>query len=181
MNRHRRAVGSADDRSRMQGRTDAFPQADGCEKTAGSSYGAGEASDDNRRESQLFRAKTHGQPPTDRQGFPRPPPLNHDDRPHRCRRSSQHSPWFPPASPVPPMRPLAAKGGPVPFYTNAPDALPNYVAGAKWGTQTDPIRTMQVPMSPADSAARLVLQPGFSASLFRRRTRDHQAAGHGLG
>ena len=65
------------------------------------------------------------------------------------------------------VRPLTAKGGPAPFsYTNAPDALPNYVAGAKWGTQTDPIRTMQVPMSPADSAARLVLQPGFSAALF---------------
>lgn len=65
------------------------------------------------------------------------------------------------------VRPLTAHSGPLPFtYTNAPDVLPNYVAGAKWGTQTDPIRTMQAPVTPEGSAARLVLQPGFSAALW---------------
>ncbi|MBN8248072.1 MAG: glycosyl hydrolase, partial [Verrucomicrobia bacterium] len=65
------------------------------------------------------------------------------------------------------VRPLQARTGPAPFaYTNAPDVLPNYVAGAKWGTQADPIRTMQLPMDPADSAKRMVVQPGFSVSLW---------------
>lgn len=65
------------------------------------------------------------------------------------------------------LRPLTARGGPVPFaYTNSPDVLPNYVAGAKWGTQTDPIRTMQLPLAPEVSAARWVMQPGFSAALW---------------
>ncbi len=44
--------------------------------------------------------------------------------------------------------------------------LPNYVAGARWGTQTDPIRTMQKPLSPAESALHLVLPSGFEAKLF---------------
>jgi uncharacterized protein len=65
------------------------------------------------------------------------------------------------------VRPLTARSGSPPFaYTNAPDVLPNYVAGAKWGTQTDPIRTMQAPLSPEASAARWALQPGFSAALW---------------
>jgi putative membrane-bound dehydrogenase-like protein len=62
---------------------------------------------------------------------------------------------------------LKPKTGLKPFtYTNSPDALPNYVAGAKWGTQTDPIRTMQVPLSPEESAQHLVLPPGFEAKLW---------------
>ncbi|HAM73468.1 MAG TPA: glycosyl hydrolase [Verrucomicrobiales bacterium] len=46
------------------------------------------------------------------------------------------------------------------------EALPNYVPGAKWGTQAAPIRTMQKPLSPADSALHLVMPPGFEARLF---------------
>ena len=61
-------------------------------------------------------------------------------------------------------KPLQPNTGLKPFtYTNSPDALPNYVPGAKWGTQTDPIRTMQLPLSPEESMAHLVLPPGFES------------------
>lgn len=62
---------------------------------------------------------------------------------------------------------LHPKSGLKPFaYTNAPDVLPNYVAGAKWGTQTDPIRTMQLPLDPEESAKHIVVPQGFSFQLF---------------
>ncbi len=65
------------------------------------------------------------------------------------------------------LRPLKAKTGLAPFgYTNAADPLPNYVAGARWGTQTDPIRTMQTPLSPEESAKHIVVQPGFESKLW---------------
>jgi hypothetical protein len=51
-------------------------------------------------------------------------------------------------------------------YAEAPDALPNYVAGAQWGTQTDPIRSMQKPLDPAESALHITLPEGFEARLF---------------
>jgi len=62
---------------------------------------------------------------------------------------------------------LKPKTGLAPFaYTNSTDALPNYVAGAKWGTQTEPIRTMQLPLPPEESLKHIVLPDGFTASLF---------------
>jgi len=65
------------------------------------------------------------------------------------------------------IRPLAAKAGPKPFsFVPSPDPLPNYVAGAKWGTQTDAITTMQAPLSPGGSARRVVAQPGFTSQLW---------------
>ena len=65
------------------------------------------------------------------------------------------------------LRPLKAKTGLAPFgYTTAADPLPNYVAGARWGTQTDPIRTMQTPLSPEESAKHIVVQPGFESKLW---------------
>src|SRR5882724_3106392 len=61
---------------------------------------------------------------------------------------------------------LTPHAGLPPFqYTNSP-ALPNYLAGARWGTQGDPIRTMQEPLSPEESMKHLVLLPGFQAKLF---------------
>jgi hypothetical protein len=61
---------------------------------------------------------------------------------------------------------LMPHAGLSPFrYTNSPD-LPNYLAGARWGTQGDPIRTMQEPLSPEESMKHLVLLPGFQAKLF---------------
>ena len=62
---------------------------------------------------------------------------------------------------------LKPRPGLKPFeYTEAPDRLPNYVPGAKWGTLAEPIRTMQKPLSPEESALHLVLRPGFEAKLF---------------
>jgi hypothetical protein len=67
----------------------------------------------------------------------------------------------------PNIRPLAAKPGARPFtYVEAPDKLPNYLAGEKWGTQGQAITQMQAPMSPEQSLTRLVVQPGFTTSLF---------------
>ncbi len=62
---------------------------------------------------------------------------------------------------------LQPKIGLKPFeYMEAPAPLPNYVANARWGTQAEPIRTMQKPLSPPESMDHLVTFPGFQASLF---------------
>jgi hypothetical protein len=59
------------------------------------------------------------------------------------------------------------KTGLAPFeYMEAPDRLPNYTPGARWGTQGDPIRTMQKPLAPEDSMKHLVTFPEFDISLF---------------
>lgn len=64
------------------------------------------------------------------------------------------------------IRPLQARPGPLPFvYTNAPDAMPNYLAGEKWGTQGEALTRMQLPLTPAQSMTRLALPEGFTASL----------------
>ncbi|HYE30678.1 MAG TPA: PVC-type heme-binding CxxCH protein [Methylomirabilota bacterium] len=61
---------------------------------------------------------------------------------------------------------LHPKTGLKPFeYMEAPGPLPNYVAGARWGTQAEPIRTMQKPLSPEESMKRLVTFPGFEVNL----------------
>lgn len=68
---------------------------------------------------------------------------------------------------TPHVRPLNARPVARPFtYREAPDELPNYLAGEKWGTQGQALTRMQAPMSPEDSAKRLVVQPGFTTSLF---------------
>ncbi len=62
---------------------------------------------------------------------------------------------------------LQARKGLKPFeYMDAPSPLPNYVPSAKWGTQGDPIKTMQKPLSPVESMKHLVVPNGFSVSLF---------------
>src|SRR5688500_15839544 len=45
-------------------------------------------------------------------------------------------------------------------------ALPNYIAGERWGTTGDLITRLQKPMTPADSMKRMVVPPGFDVSLF---------------
>ena len=61
---------------------------------------------------------------------------------------------------------LSPRPGPLPFaYTNAPDAMPNYLAGEKWGTQGEAITRMQLPLGPEESLQRLALPPGFKATL----------------
>src|SRR4051812_43655766 len=62
---------------------------------------------------------------------------------------------------------LKAKTRLKPFeYTESAAPLPNYRANAAWGTQDEPIRTMQKPLSPEESMKHLVTFPGFDVSLF---------------
>src|SRR5678816_1994406 len=62
---------------------------------------------------------------------------------------------------------LEPRKGLKPFeYTEASAPLPNYTPNARWGTQSEPIRTMQKPLIPAESMQHLVSLPGFQFSLF---------------
>jgi len=62
---------------------------------------------------------------------------------------------------------LTSRTGLKPFeYVEAPDKLPNYTPNAQWGTQGDPIGTMQKPLAPAESMKHLVTFSDFSVSLF---------------
>jgi putative membrane-bound dehydrogenase-like protein len=62
---------------------------------------------------------------------------------------------------------LKPRAGLKPFeYTAAAADLPNYRAGAQWGTQDEPIRTMQKPLAPEESMPHLVTFPQFDVSLF---------------
>jgi hypothetical protein len=62
---------------------------------------------------------------------------------------------------------LQARTGLKPFeYIEAPDKLPNYTPNAQWGTQGEPINTMQKPLEPAESMKHLVTFPEFETSLF---------------
>ncbi len=57
--------------------------------------------------------------------------------------------------------------GLAPFeYMEAPAPLPNYTLNAPWGTQSEPIRTMQKPLAPAESLKHLSTFPEFEAKLF---------------
>lgn len=51
-------------------------------------------------------------------------------------------------------------------YMESPSPLPNYRANAQWGTQDEPIRTMQKPLPPDESLKHLVALPDFELSLF---------------
>lgn len=65
------------------------------------------------------------------------------------------------------VRTLNARSDLPPFaYTNSPDPLPNYVPGARWGTQAANLSLMQAPLSPEESARHMVVQPGFTTSLW---------------
>jgi putative membrane-bound dehydrogenase-like protein len=62
---------------------------------------------------------------------------------------------------------LVAKKGLAPFeYMDSPAPLPNYTPNAAWGTQSEPIRTMQKPLEPAESMKHLATYPDFNVSLF---------------
>jgi putative membrane-bound dehydrogenase-like protein len=51
-------------------------------------------------------------------------------------------------------------------YQDAPAPLPNYLPNARWGTQGEPIRTMQKPLAPEESIKHLAIFPEFTKSLF---------------
>ncbi|MEW6157764.1 MAG: PVC-type heme-binding CxxCH protein [Verrucomicrobiota bacterium] len=62
---------------------------------------------------------------------------------------------------------LKVRTGLKPFeYVESPVPLPNYTPNAQWGTQGEPIRTMQKPLEPAESMKHLVTFPEFDFSLF---------------
>ncbi len=62
---------------------------------------------------------------------------------------------------------LKPRTGLKPFeFTEAPAPLPNYTPNAQWGTQGEPIRTMQKPRDPAESMKHIVTFPEFEVSLF---------------
>jgi putative membrane-bound dehydrogenase-like protein len=72
------------------------------------------------------------------------------------RWTSEHSP----------TRLHARTGLPPLEYIDSPAPLPNYLPNARWGTQGQPLRTMQKPLSPAESLEHMVSFPGFELSLF---------------
>src|SRR5437867_1095824 len=62
---------------------------------------------------------------------------------------------------------LKPRTGLRPFeYVESTAPLPNYTPNAQWGTQSEPIRTMQKPLDPAESMKHLVTFPEFEVSLF---------------
>lgn len=62
---------------------------------------------------------------------------------------------------------LTARPGLPPLaFTNAPSPIPSYVWGAQWGTLGASIQQMQLPLSPEDSARRVVTREGFESRLF---------------
>lgn len=61
---------------------------------------------------------------------------------------------------------LKARAGLRPFEYEPSPPLPNYLADAPWGAQGEPLRTMQKPLAPEESAQHLVTLPGFDARLF---------------
>lgn len=66
-----------------------------------------------------------------------------------------------------PPTPSSPKAGLPPLQTvPAPDRLPNYVPGERWGVQGEAITTMQPPLTPEDSGERYVVPEGFEMTLF---------------
>jgi putative membrane-bound dehydrogenase-like protein len=51
-------------------------------------------------------------------------------------------------------------------YDEASADIPNYLPGRQWGTQGEPIRRMQHPLSPEESMRHLVVPDGFEPRLF---------------
>ncbi|HWE38175.1 MAG TPA: PVC-type heme-binding CxxCH protein, partial [Isosphaeraceae bacterium] len=51
-------------------------------------------------------------------------------------------------------------------YQEAGAEIPNYLPSQRWGTQGEPIRTMQKPLSAAESSEHLAVPRGFAPKLF---------------
>ena len=51
-------------------------------------------------------------------------------------------------------------------YDESAVEIPNYLPGRQWGTQGEPIRRMQHPLSPEDSIRHMVVPGGFEPRLF---------------
>jgi putative membrane-bound dehydrogenase-like protein len=63
-------------------------------------------------------------------------------------------------------RPRAARGLKPLEYQEAGAEIPNYLPSQRWGTQGEPIRTMQKPLDPAESIRHLAVPRGFTPRLF---------------
>ena len=65
-----------------------------------------------------------------------------------------------------PFRLKVVTGLPAFGYSKASDSLPNYLPNQRWGTQGDPIQTMQDPLTPEESMRHFSVFPGFDVELF---------------
>ncbi|WP_449342998.1 PVC-type heme-binding CxxCH protein [Tautonia sociabilis] len=63
-------------------------------------------------------------------------------------------------------RPRVTEGLPPFRYARAGAPIPNYLPGERWGTQGEPITTMQEPLEPSESIKHLVVPRGFHPELF---------------
>jgi putative membrane-bound dehydrogenase-like protein len=63
-------------------------------------------------------------------------------------------------------RPRVAQGLKPFSYEETTVDIPNYLPGRQWGTQGEPARRMQQPVSPAESMQHMVVPPGFEVQLF---------------
>lgn len=63
-------------------------------------------------------------------------------------------------------RPRVASGLKALPYEEASSPIPQYLAGANWGAQGDPIKRMQKPVEPAESLKHMVAPRGFEVKLF---------------
>jgi putative membrane-bound dehydrogenase-like protein len=61
---------------------------------------------------------------------------------------------------------VAKKDLPPLKYASTTNKIPNYPAGQRWGVVGEPITEMQLPLSPQESAKRVVMRPGFEAKLW---------------
>ena len=73
--------------------------------------------------------------------------------------------WAANKGPVFDSRPRVAAGL-KPFEYDNDAKIPSYVPGARWGTQSEPIRKMQRPLDPAESVKHMALPSGFEPRLF---------------
>jgi hypothetical protein len=63
--------------------------------------------------------------------------------------------------------PAATRGDAAPLaYVPSPVPIPFYPPSDRWGTQAEPLKEMQAPMSPKDSVRYMELPDGFRAELF---------------
>jgi putative membrane-bound dehydrogenase-like protein len=63
-------------------------------------------------------------------------------------------------------RARVASGLPPFSYEEAPDEIPNYLPGEKWGTQGEALHKMQRPLPASESIKHLVVPAGFEPRLF---------------
>jgi putative membrane-bound dehydrogenase-like protein len=79
--------------------------------------------------------------------------------------------WAVNKGPVFDSRARVASGLPPFSYDPSTVDIPNYLPGRQWGTQGEPLRRMQHPLSPEESLKHLVVPRGFEPRLFAAEPR----------